>query len=495
MTVTCDSVHDQLVTQFAGWHAADIIHDESADLAGLRQPGLPGRPDGLIPEDLKADVPADLWTAVSVRRQDLRRPRPCSSPTWSSPTRSCWTKAGIAVPTARRTLDAGTTSRPSPRRSPTGGQPRARLGPAVRRRRPDDEPGPQLRRHVLLRRQATRPPSPWAPPSSRCPPVSTRWPTTDHGPQLDPVSGSDILPGFFGGKYAMFVAGNSLRPASTASAPEGFDWAMLPLAQGQHADPDLQPADPLASPLRASTRRRRCSSSTYFMQAQNLAAVAQGDCAGPGHDVGLHAVVESTWPASRLGRHPASSSKLLDSALPEVRRSYPQWKDDSSHPGAPAVLREPDRPRRALTTQLTDGWNTVRRPSNRHRVGGSPEPPADIRRRAGSSGRHAERSRIRHACRTKAIGSLAGAAVGDATRRSHRRLDTREIQRALRRLGRGHRRHFKADWRNARPIAPYHKGDGHVTDDTLMTHALVAGVRARTGATSTRTRWPSTWCR
>jgi ADP-ribosylglycohydrolase len=29
------------------------------------------------------------------------------------------------------------------------------------------------------------------------------------------------------------------------------------------------------------------------------------------------------------------------------------------------------------------------------------------------------------------------------------------------------------DWRTARPIAPYHKGDGHVTDDTLMTQALV----------------------
>ncbi|MFF7736737.1 ADP-ribosylglycohydrolase family protein [Streptomyces sp. NPDC007984] len=29
------------------------------------------------------------------------------------------------------------------------------------------------------------------------------------------------------------------------------------------------------------------------------------------------------------------------------------------------------------------------------------------------------------------------------------------------------------DWRTARPLAPYHKGDGHVTDDTLMTHALI----------------------
>jgi len=31
---------------------------------------------------------------------------------------------------------------------------------------------------------------------------------------------------------------------------------------------------------------------------------------------------------------------------------------------------------------------------------------------------------------------------------------------------------FLEDWRTARPISPFHKGDGHVTDDTLMTLAL-----------------------
>ena len=30
--------------------------------------------------------------------------------------------------------------------------------------------------------------------------------------------------------------------------------------------------------------------------------------------------------------------------------------------------------------------------------------------------------------------------------------------------------HFMPDWRTAKPISPYHKGDGHVTDDTLMTN-------------------------
>ena len=32
---------------------------------------------------------------------------------------------------------------------------------------------------------------------------------------------------------------------------------------------------------------------------------------------------------------------------------------------------------------------------------------------------------------------------------------------------------FFENWRDARPMSPYHKGDGHITDDTLMTLALV----------------------
>jgi ADP-ribosylglycohydrolase len=32
---------------------------------------------------------------------------------------------------------------------------------------------------------------------------------------------------------------------------------------------------------------------------------------------------------------------------------------------------------------------------------------------------------------------------------------------------------FHENWATSRPLAPYHKGDGHITDDTLMTHALV----------------------
>ncbi|MEV0930181.1 ADP-ribosylglycohydrolase family protein [Streptomyces phaeochromogenes] len=70
--------------------------------------------------------------------------------------------------------------------------------------------------------------------------------------------------------------------------------------------------------------------------------------------------------------------------------------------------------------------------------------------------------------------SLVGAAVGDALGGPVEGYSPEQI--AERHGGRVHGivgPWNGDDWRTARPIAPYHKGDGHVTDDTLMTHALV----------------------
>ncbi|MEU9720896.1 ADP-ribosylglycohydrolase family protein [Streptomyces sp. NPDC047976] len=70
-------------------------------------------------------------------------------------------------------------------------------------------------------------------------------------------------------------------------------------------------------------------------------------------------------------------------------------------------------------------------------------------------------------------GALVGAAVGDALGGPVEGWSPEQI--AERHGGRVHGivGPWHEDWRTARPIAPYHKGDGHVTDDTLMTHALV----------------------
>ncbi|MER5961831.1 ADP-ribosylglycohydrolase family protein [Streptomyces sp. NPDC002057] len=71
-------------------------------------------------------------------------------------------------------------------------------------------------------------------------------------------------------------------------------------------------------------------------------------------------------------------------------------------------------------------------------------------------------------------GSLLGAAVGDALGGpvegyTPEQIVERHGGRVTGIVGPWNR----DEWRTARPIAPYHKGDGHVTDDTLMTHALI----------------------
>jgi ADP-ribosylglycohydrolase len=71
-------------------------------------------------------------------------------------------------------------------------------------------------------------------------------------------------------------------------------------------------------------------------------------------------------------------------------------------------------------------------------------------------------------------GALVGAAVGDALGGPVEGYSPDQI--LERHGGRVHGivGPWSGDaWRTARPLAPYHKGDGHVTDDTLMTHALI----------------------
>jgi ADP-ribosylglycohydrolase len=73
----------------------------------------------------------------------------------------------------------------------------------------------------------------------------------------------------------------------------------------------------------------------------------------------------------------------------------------------------------------------------------------------------------------RAIGCVAGAAVGDALGGATEGWTPEQIVERYGGLVEGIVPPFNEDWRNARPIAPYHKGDGHITDDTLMTHALI----------------------
>ncbi|CAL8977900.1 hypothetical protein CELL_02690 [Cellulomonas sp. T2.31MG-18] len=68
---------------------------------------------------------------------------------------------------------------------------------------------------------------------------------------------------------------------------------------------------------------------------------------------------------------------------------------------------------------------------------------------------------------------ITGSAVADALGGATEGWTPQQIEERYGGRVRGIVGPFHENWRDARPIAPYHKGDGHVTDDTLMTRALV----------------------
>ncbi|MFI2752131.1 ADP-ribosylglycohydrolase family protein [Cellulomonas sp. P22] len=80
----------------------------------------------------------------------------------------------------------------------------------------------------------------------------------------------------------------------------------------------------------------------------------------------------------------------------------------------------------------------------------------------------------------RAVATLIGAAVGDALGGATEGWTPEQIEARYGGPVTGIVPPYYPNWQDARPIAPYHKGDGHITDDTLMTQALVQ-VYARRG--------------
>ncbi|MDQ1082664.1 MULTISPECIES: ADP-ribosylglycohydrolase family protein [Microbacterium] len=81
--------------------------------------------------------------------------------------------------------------------------------------------------------------------------------------------------------------------------------------------------------------------------------------------------------------------------------------------------------------------------------------------------------------RERAAAVLAGSAIGDALGGATEGFSPEQIQQRYGGRVTGIVPPYFADWQTHRPISPYHKGDGHITDDTLMTQALVQIYAAR----------------
>jgi len=76
--------------------------------------------------------------------------------------------------------------------------------------------------------------------------------------------------------------------------------------------------------------------------------------------------------------------------------------------------------------------------------------------------------------KNKAIGVIAGAAVGDALGGSTESFSVEAIQERFGGFVERVEGPFYPDYAAARPIAPYYKGDGHITDDSMMVESLIS---------------------
>lgn len=75
---------------------------------------------------------------------------------------------------------------------------------------------------------------------------------------------------------------------------------------------------------------------------------------------------------------------------------------------------------------------------------------------------------------SKSRGVIAGAAVGDALGGTTEGFSPEQIQKRYGGFVEGIEGPFHPDFETFRPLSPYHKGDGHITDDTLMTESLIS---------------------
>ncbi|MFE5814630.1 ABC transporter substrate-binding protein [Streptomyces sp. NPDC056479] len=324
-----DGVHDQLLTSFEGGEAPDIIHDASDDLADFAYGGYLADLTDLLPGRLKSDIPRRSWETTTFGDgiygvPFLQEPRVLIA-------NAKWLKeAGVRIPTPERPWSWAEFREITERLSGDG-----KYGVAWPLKEPVSatlnlslSSGGQLFHRgadgkVTVRFEA----------------ADEVMPRTVHdqvnaddsaSPTTLGSGGSDTLPGFFGGRYAMVPLGFSYRQQIVQQAPKGFDWQVLPAPAG--ADGLAQGVSPQTLSIAEDSPHQREAARfiDFLLRPENMVRLALGDWMLPTgaealRDPALH-TAENDWATgTALAEH-------LRSAPAQLVRGYPEWKDKVATP-------------------------------------------------------------------------------------------------------------------------------------------------------------------
>lgn len=350
-----DNVHDQLVTQFQGGDAPDIIHNEASDMAGFAHDGYLADLTPYLSDEIRGDVADGIWTAVSAGDEIFGAPTLMQSYVAFANT-GAFEAAGIEVPSGDslewedlREIAQQLTADDSyglgwGLKSPTAPFMNLALGEDGTFFDVDDEGQATIdigEEELAL-------------------------PQTVHAmayedESLDPVtltqSGGDVLPGFLGGTYGMYIGGSYLAQQIADTAPEGFEWTVLPPLAGD--DGPAQGTSPQTLSVSADSEYvdRAAEFINYYMQAEHLATVGQGDALIPATGEARDALAAATEGETGWTEMLASG-EVLEAAPFQLAVNYPQWKDQYATPAFQQYLAD-SISLDELEAQLTEGWESI----------------------------------------------------------------------------------------------------------------------------------------
>jgi multiple sugar transport system substrate-binding protein len=350
-----DSVQDQLVTQFQGGTAPDIIQYESAAVTQFAQQGYLADLGDQLSSEVRDAVSDDIWETVTVDDQVIAAPTLLQSYMVFA-NRDLLERADVTIPEGDTwswddfQAAAGATTQGRTFGLGWGlGDPTATMmslglnfgaeyfegsGDDATVDIGDEELALPERIHEMVYDDRS----------------------------LDQVtlsqSGSDVMSGFLKGRYAMTVQGSYNAQTLTESAPEGLDWVVMPALEAESA---AQAANPqtLSVSSQSDDVEGAAAFIDFYMQPENLAKVAMGDWLIPASSEAADVVLEETGGDNGWDTILASGEQLTKAPF-QSATNYPQWKDQIATPAFQRFLGD-EIPGSALATQLTEGWESVNR--------------------------------------------------------------------------------------------------------------------------------------
>lgn len=348
-----DNVHDQLVTQFQGKTAPDIIHDAADDILGFAQQGYLADLSPYLSPDVKSGVSEGVWKSVTVNGKVIAAPTLLQTYVVFANSKAL-ADAGVTAPSgdtmswddfralAKKLTKSGQHGVGWSLKSPTATMMNLALNFAGTYFDTSSNPA-----KITVGDNEMQVPS-------RIHAMAFNDKSID--PTSMTQSGSDVLPAFYAGKFALMVAGDYVAQQISEQAPKGFSWQVLPPLAGTSAN---QAADPQTLSVSADCQHPKEATEfiNYFMQAANLAAVSQGDWLIPSTKAAREKVLSETGGKNGWDQILASGDHLTDAPFLMVAQ-YPQWKDQIATPAFQQYLAG-KIDKAALVKQLTDGWSQV----------------------------------------------------------------------------------------------------------------------------------------